>query len=68
MDQFLKIVRQQLAEQKLSVKDVAERAGISYPYLYRVLKGEQIPSMTIVERVAGALGISFEISCRKVLH
>ncbi len=60
--QFTDIVRDQMASQEITVRELAQKAGMGYPYLYRVLKGEQSPTIATVERITDALGLSLKIT------
>lgn len=62
MDQFLAIVRQQLIERNMTVRELAEKANMGYPYVYRLLKGEHSPTMDRAQKLADALGISLQFT------
>ena len=43
---------------------LADEADVGMPYLYRVLKGEQHPTITWMEKVGKALGVSVKLTIR----
>lgn len=46
-------------ESGLSQKDLAENAGLSHKYIYRLESGEANPSIQIVNMLARTLGVPF---------
>jgi transcriptional regulator with XRE-family HTH domain len=57
LGQFIRVQRQ-LA--KLSLRELAERARVSNPYLSQVERGLHEPSVRVLSAIAAALGISAE--------
>jgi transcriptional regulator with XRE-family HTH domain len=53
-------IRSQRRLAKLSLRDVAERARVSNPYLSQVERGLHEPSMRVLAAIAAALDISTE--------
>lgn len=53
-------IREQRTSAELSLRTLAERAGISNPYLSQIERGLRRPSADILQRVADALRISAE--------
>ena len=53
-------IREQRKTAQLSLRTLAERAGISNPYLSQIERGLRRPSADILQRVADALRISAE--------
>lgn len=53
-------IREQRNTAQLSLRALAERAGISNPYLSQIERGLRRPSADILQRVADALRISAE--------
>jgi transcriptional regulator with XRE-family HTH domain len=53
-------IREQRKSAQLSLRTLAERAGISNPYLSQIERGLRKPSADILQRVADALRISAE--------
>jgi transcriptional regulator with XRE-family HTH domain len=44
-------------KKKMSKRDLAELAGISYGYLWRLEAARQDPTLTVLEKLARALGV-----------
>lgn len=61
MDTAVEVIRNQMSIQGLTPTTLAKKAGVGYPYLYRVLKHEQTPTIEWLEKVLGSLGISMEM-------
>lgn len=57
VEEFLKIVENEMERQGITMSELARRAHCGRPYLYRVLGGEQIPTMEWAEKVAAVLQI-----------
>lgn len=55
--EFVKIICEQMKLQGVSCADLADKAGVGKPYLYRVIKGEQVPSFDWAEKVGSVLGV-----------
>jgi transcriptional regulator with XRE-family HTH domain len=53
-------IRQQRERADLSLRRLAERAGISNPYLSQIERGIRKPSATILKQLSRALSISAE--------
>jgi transcriptional regulator with XRE-family HTH domain len=53
-------IREQRTLAEISVRKLAERAGVSNPYLSQVERGLRRPSADILQRIAKALEISSE--------
>jgi transcriptional regulator with XRE-family HTH domain len=51
------VLRAERRRQQLTLKELAERAAISVPYLGEVERGKKYPSALVVERLAQALEI-----------
>lgn len=64
LDDFISKLRSKMESRGLSVRDLAREAGVGYPYLYRVLKGEQNPSIDWMEKVGAEVGLKIKISVR----
>jgi transcriptional regulator with XRE-family HTH domain len=54
------IIRQQRELAELSMRQFAELAGISNPYLSQIERGLRAPSQNVLEGIAGALKVSSE--------
>jgi transcriptional regulator with XRE-family HTH domain len=57
LGQFIRVQRQ-LA--KLSLRDLAERARVSNPYLSQIERGMHEPSVRVLKAIAAALGLPAE--------
>lgn len=53
-------IRQQRESAKMSIRRLAEAAGVSNPYLSQIERGLRRPSAEILQQVADALRISVE--------
>lgn len=65
MNEFVSIVLKELDKKGMTRSELAAKAGVGRPYLYRVLNGEQTPSFDWAERVANVLGISIMFKTEK---
>jgi transcriptional regulator with XRE-family HTH domain len=54
-------IRSQRQLAKLSLRDLAERARVSNPYLSQIERGLHEPSVRVLKSIAGALGVSGEV-------
>ncbi|MHC1564420.1 MAG: helix-turn-helix domain-containing protein [Candidatus Hecatellaceae archaeon] len=52
---FRKTVEEELKQRKMSVRELAKKAGIPFPTLYKALSGERDPRFSTVRRVIKAL-------------
>ncbi|MHC1589404.1 MAG: helix-turn-helix domain-containing protein [Candidatus Hecatellaceae archaeon] len=52
---FRKTVEEELKQRKMSVRELAKKAGIPLPTLYKALSGERDPRFSTVRRVIKAL-------------
>jgi transcriptional regulator with XRE-family HTH domain len=53
-------IRQQRERSKISLRNLAERAGVSNPYLSQIERGLRRPSADILKAIARGLSISAE--------
>jgi transcriptional regulator with XRE-family HTH domain len=53
-------IRQQREQAKISIRQLAEQAGVSNPYLSQVERGLRKPSVEILQQIAKGLRISAE--------
>jgi len=53
-------IRSQRRLAKLSLRDLAERARVSNPYLSQIERGLHAPSVRVLTSIASALGLSTE--------
>jgi transcriptional regulator with XRE-family HTH domain len=54
-------IRQQRQVRKLRLQDVADRTGLSVPYLSDVERGQQNASLKALERIAEGLGLRVHV-------
>lgn len=64
MQSFLDMIKARLEAGDVTLTLLARDVGISRPYLYRVLRGEQIPTLTVANRIASSLGLVVAIHPR----
>jgi transcriptional regulator with XRE-family HTH domain len=60
VDALGEFIRSQRRLAKLSLRDLAERARVSNPYLSQIERGMHAPSVRVLTAIAGALGLSAE--------
>jgi transcriptional regulator with XRE-family HTH domain len=54
-------LKEQRTQARLSLRQLAEQAGVSNPYLSQIERGLYKPSADILRAIGGALGISSEV-------
>ena len=59
---FSKVIAARIKSQGISVSEVARRAGISRPYLHRLLAAQHDPTLDVAERIAKVLGMSLKLT------
>ncbi|MGO9822866.1 MAG: helix-turn-helix domain-containing protein [Solirubrobacteraceae bacterium] len=59
------IIRQQRELAELSMRQFAEMAGISNPYLSQIERGLRAPSQSVLDGIAGALKVSADALYRQ---
>ena len=60
VDALGEFIRSQRRLAKLSLRDLAERARVSNPYLSQIERGLHAPSVRVLTSIAAALGLSAE--------
>ena len=60
MNSIGEYIRQQREQAKISLRQLAEQAGVSNPYLSQVERGLRKPSADILQQIAKGLRISAE--------
>jgi transcriptional regulator with XRE-family HTH domain len=60
MDSIGEYIRQQREQAKISLRQLAEQAGVSNPYLSQIERGLRKPSAEILQQIAKGLRISAE--------
>lgn len=53
-------IRGQREQAQLSLRDLAERANVSNPYLSQIERGLHEPSVRVLKAISGALNVSME--------
>lgn len=57
MQEFVSKLKSQMTSLGMKPTELAAKARVGYPYLYRVLKGEQTPSLDWASRVGRCVGL-----------
>lgn len=57
VEDFIRQLRRRMQATDTSVHQLAAAAGVGFPYLYRVLNGEQVPTLEWASRVARQVGL-----------
>lgn len=60
VDEFVSMLKGRMDAMKMKPRDLAVKAGIGFPYLYRVLKGEQAPSLDWASKVGRHVGLEIK--------
>jgi len=63
---FAQVLKRRRLARKLSQVDLAAGSGVADSYISRLEKGERMPSIDVVFRLAGALGIAPETLVREL--
>ncbi len=53
-------IRSQREQAQLSLRDLAEKANVSNPYLSQIERGLHEPSVRVLKAISGALNVSME--------
>lgn len=61
MVDFCNKLRKRMEAKGMSPQELAERAGVGCPYLYRVLKGMQTPTVDWMNKAGKPVGISVRV-------
>ena len=65
VEAFRQAITEQMGRNELSVSEAARRAEMARPYLHRMLRGDQEPSLRVAARLAEALGLELVLKVRK---
>jgi transcriptional regulator with XRE-family HTH domain len=57
IDRLMELLRQERLRKKLSLNEVATRAGLSHTMVMRVEKRERLPTIDTLLRITDAMGI-----------
>ncbi|TWT49004.1 helix-turn-helix protein [Thalassoglobus neptunius] len=61
-EEFRRIVKDELARQGMSQRELARRMGVSNPMINQYLSGKFCPGLDVVERFFIALGLPLHLS------
>lgn len=61
-----KTIRQRRKALKITQPHLAELAGISVNSLYKIERGEANPTLELIEKIAGVLGLEVKLEVKKV--
>lgn len=64
LDDFVAKLRRKMQKSNINVRELADQAGVGYPYLYRVLKGEQNPTIDWMEKVGQVVGLTIKVTVK----
>lgn len=57
VDEFVTKLKSRMQSLGMKPRELAKQAKVGYPYLYRVLKGEQTPSLDWAAKVGHEVGL-----------
>lgn len=57
VEEFVSALKRRMDETGVNPTDLAKKAKVGRPYLYRVLSGEQSPSLDWAAKVGRAMGL-----------
>jgi transcriptional regulator with XRE-family HTH domain len=57
VNNFIEEVNARMLETGITISELARRAHVTRPYIHRILSGQQVPSLTIADAIAKALGL-----------
>lgn len=57
---FVNKVKAKMKAADIGVAELAEKTALSRQYIYRILNGEHIPTLSVAEKIASALGLHIE--------
>jgi len=60
-DSIISKIKSEMAEQGLSGTDLSQKSGVSMQYLYRILRGEHVPTLTVLLKILSALDLKLEV-------
>ena len=61
-----KTIRQRRKALKITQPHLAELAGISVNSLYKIERGKANPTLELIEKIAGVLGLEVKLEVKKV--
>ena len=60
VEEVLDNLRRLRLEKELSIIDLANEAGISHSYLFYIESKRKVPTLTVLDRLAKALGVGMK--------
>lgn len=61
-----KIILQRRKSLKITQPDLAELAGISVNSLYKIERGQANPTLELIEKIAGVLGLDVKLEVKRI--
>jgi len=61
-----KVIKKRRASLKITQPHLAELAGVSVNTLYKIERGQTNPTLDIVEKIAGVLGMEVKLEVIKI--
>lgn len=65
MQQLVTLLNSAIQTKAVTITKLAADTGCSRQYVYNILKGEQIPSLVMAEKLADSIGFSLTVTTRK---
>ena len=62
VDSFLRSVRREMRRQGVTAYRLSQLTGLGKSHVYRLLEGENMPSIESAERIANALGLKITLA------
>jgi transcriptional regulator with XRE-family HTH domain len=66
VDEVGKTIRQRRKALKITQPHLAELAGISVNSLYKIERGEANPTLDLIDKITGVLGLEVKLEAKKV--
>ena len=61
IEQFVDSITTAIDASELTITEIARRAKITRPYVYRIKSGKQVPTIAVARRLATVLGLRIDI-------
>lgn len=61
VEEFVSKLRDRMTKLDVKPMELAKVAGVGFPYLYRVLKGDQAPSLDWAAKVGRHVGLEIKV-------
>lgn len=65
MEQLIQAITKEIDNRELTMSEAAEMAGVTRAYFYRILKGQNTPSLILAEQIANAFGLTIQVTAKK---